>query len=124
MNLVMNKEDLLKQLKARRDWARARDREATRIYKEQEKAELKRFREALREALKWDAKEAAKNTGYRGKKELEFNSPPCSLKTEIQLDRAISTIEMDNRKKFTLDSGNSFAKVYRLLTDDDIRAEC
>lgn len=124
MDIVMTKEEILRQLKARLPFARKFDAEQLTEHRAAEKAALKDFRDRLRVALKAPYKEVKGYGRYAGS--LALNPPECPVSFTARVKRCIRQVEMDTRQKITLSQKLHTAEIHYCLTFDpyEVRSVC
>ena len=99
MSIVMAKDKLIEHLTERLKLAKAEDALKLAAHRSQEQAALLKFRERLREALKWDYKKAKE---YCYRKSISIESPACPSSQAAAIDRELRCVKLDVRKQFTV----------------------
>jgi hypothetical protein len=112
----MSRVELLAALEACRSWARKTDRENLREHRAAEKAALKKFHDACREALKWDYETAKGKTQYRDRPHLDTLS--CPISQEARLDALIAPVKLSKQTTYTISNDGALRGVYEFLTRD------
>lgn len=97
--ISITREELLAKLNDAKARAERHDAATAKAHKKDEAAALAKFREKLREALKWDYGTATKKLEWRG---VELKRPTCPLRQASRIELAIKQVEMDGRKRFNL----------------------
>lgn len=92
MNLLMDKETLLKRLEAVLKETQAEDARKTKAHVADERATLKKFHAACRDALRWDY-EALKKNSFQ----VRQNRPSCPIRESAPIERLIRVIKLDTR---------------------------
>lgn len=97
MYITMTKEELLKRLASQESKARKEDEAKTKEHRKDEEKAMKKFRDKLREALKWDYATAKKKShDYRTRLDLE--SPSCPRLEAPRFTKMIEGVKLDMRK--------------------------
>jgi hypothetical protein len=117
--MTYKKDALLEALNALLPIARKQDAEAVKKHKADEKVFLQKFREACREALKWDY-ETAKNMHFSFRREAfsSYDRPTCPRRREDTVQRAIDLVTRSPAEKFRIHDSGQYAFIYRVLTED------
>lgn len=117
--IVMDREELIAALEARRPWAQRLDEKNLKAHATAEQRALTQFQKRCREALKWDY-EALKEHSF----EVEVNyrdRPSCPNSVEVSLDNQLAALKLDQRKTVTVTDTNENSRIYYLLTHDERR---
>jgi hypothetical protein len=120
--LRFSKDQLLVALRALLPIAKKQDTEAIKQHAIDEKAHLKAFKEACRDALKWDY-QTASNRGFTahvrdGSTLFRKSRPSCPMKREDHLNRLIAMVERSERKRYSISQGGQNQGLFYELTRD------
>lgn len=123
MVLRYTREQILEVIAERRPVAEAIDARRLADHQKAEKEYLKRFREACREAAKWDYATAKANhfavafDKFRGR-------PECPRSLVATLDKHVRLIQMSRQKSFIIGESGQWSVLYHALTfDPDAKPE-
>jgi hypothetical protein len=108
------KEDLLTALENRRAILTQYDKRRLWEHQIAEREHLKRFREKLREALKWDYATAKKEWWQVSRD----SAPSCPPSLIAKLDKTILRLSVSEQQRFVMQDGGQWSEVYHLLTVD------
>lgn len=126
MNFSYTKDGLIDALEGRRAWAIKLDAKNQKAHVKAESDYLKAFKATLKRAMSWDYEAAKKHnfqvhdteSSYR-KKFDGYSQPECPSSTVQKLDKALTEIKMDGRKRYVIAGNNSFSTIHWLLTHDE-----
>ena len=98
--ITMSKADIIERLKSQIKLAEKHDREAIAQHKKDEHAHLLAFREACREALKWDYLTAKAKDFSVGGYALKRSAPSCPLSKAVWLKNELLRIELSSQETY------------------------
>lgn len=114
--LAITKDDLVAVLTNKLPVAKAYDAERMAAHRKVEAAKLTEFRQACREAIKWDYTTARKhNFAPVDRYALRAD---CPILMAARIERAIARLKVDGRKRLTLDSRGRDSDLFELATWD------
>lgn len=115
-----SKADLIAALEARRPWAEALDKTNMAEHQKAEQAYLKKFRDACREAIKWDYKTAQDNY-FAPMDALRYRrdtGPTCPRSAVARLDRILNVIKATRQERFVISASGCWGDAHWVLTYD------
>lgn len=119
----MKRDDLLAKLREMLPAAEKADAVTLKKHERDEAAHLKRFKEACREALKWDYETAkahrfeakvTKPNSYGGRSDVY--APHCPTARVDIINRAIAEVEMSTLQRFVITETGKYRSIYQILT--------
>jgi hypothetical protein len=115
--ISISREELLAKLAQAKVKADREDAKAAARHEKEEQAALKRFRDQLREALKWDYKTTKQNY-FRVGSRNDF--PSCPMRHATRIEIAIEQIKLDTRKgRFHLNENSDWYKAAMWLPESE-----
>lgn len=123
MSMVLTftkKQDLIDALQARREEFQRIDQERMTQHTQAEKDYLAEFREACKQALKWDYQTAKANyfnvemSETKGRNN-RYGAPTCPHSLEKRLDNILTHLRQTRQERFTLERRGRWSDIYDLL---------
>lgn len=117
-----SKADLIEALEARRPWAERLDAEHLAKHQKDEQAHLRRFREACREAARWDyatAKTHSFKAGVVNDRGFSVYPPDCPRSLVASLDQQLNIVRATRQERFQISPEGVWSRVHHLLTHDE-----
>lgn len=124
MDLCLNRDDLIAELKRIRPLLAERDKQKLKEHKQAEREHLAAFRQKCRDAARWDYETAKKNFFSPGIG--RYAGPRCPVPQVEILDRMLALLQKTSTKRFTITPSGRYSDIYRLLTFDvpETKAVC
>lgn len=114
--IVMTKEALIERLQEQLPLLRARDERLMAQHRKDEQDNLKAFRAALREMLKWDYAVARHHNfelSYKVRNQFKID---CPVLLAPRAEQALEVLAVDRRKRYTLTARGSLGGLFELVT--------